>query len=104
MVVYENKLWIFGGLEHNDVWSSTNGKDWQKVFDPAPWSTRGAEHSVAFRNAIWIFAGKTGRDDSWDESGDVWRMRTVPGAETSFKSRRIDISIPGFWKILFFLF
>jgi hypothetical protein len=73
-LVFDGKMWIFGGLELNDVWASSDGKRWRTVFAHAPWTTRSAEHSVVFDNKLWIFGGKTGRDDSWVESGDVWTM------------------------------
>jgi hypothetical protein len=42
------------------------------VFEHAPWSTRSANYNVVFKNKIWIFSGKTGREDSW--MGDIWAM------------------------------
>ena len=77
-LVFDGKMWIFGGLERNDVWSSTDGKKWQPAFVHAPWTTRGAEHSVVFDGKLWLFGGKTGRPDSWVESGDVWIMSPPP--------------------------
>src|SRR5687767_7762055 len=74
VLVFDRRMWVFGGVEHNDVWSSTDGRNWERVFEHAPWSTRGAENSVVFSGNLWIYAGKTGRSDSWQESGDVWKM------------------------------
>jgi hypothetical protein len=65
-------MWIFGGRGLNDVWYSSDGKHWRIAFAHAPWSTRTTIHSVVFDNKLWIFGGKTGREDSW--AGDVWIM------------------------------
>lgn len=71
VLAYNGKMWIFGGRELNDVWSSSDGKDWKRECT-APWSTRSANYSVVFRDRIWLFSGKTGREDSWD--GAIWTM------------------------------
>src|SRR5690606_32049505 len=42
-LVYRNKLWIFGGWFNSDeapprdVWSSEDGKNWERVESSAPW-------------------------------------------------------------------
>ena len=42
-LVFNNKLWIFGGWFNSyeapprDVWSSEDGKDWKLVTEKAPW-------------------------------------------------------------------
>lgn len=71
-LVFDDRIWIFGGRGLNDVWNSPDGKRWEKAFDAAPWSTRSANYSVVFDNKLWLYSGKTGREDSW--SGDVWTM------------------------------
>jgi hypothetical protein len=30
---------------------------------------------VVFKNKLWIYGGKTGREDSW--AGDVWTMEAA---------------------------
>jgi len=72
-VVFNGRMWIFGGVDKNDVWSSADGKNWTIQTERAPWSARAAEYSVVFKDRIWLFSGKTGRDDSW--AGDIWVMR-----------------------------
>ncbi|MGH9969719.1 MAG: hypothetical protein ACREBG_18265 [Pyrinomonadaceae bacterium] len=75
-LVFDEKVWVLGGLRKegtvNDVWSSSDGIEWQKSV--APWSPRGAEYSVVFHDKLWIFGGKTGRQDD-GFSGDVWQMQ-----------------------------
>lgn len=74
---YGGRLWVFGGIgagdtTRNDVWSTADGTVWAPAV-PAPWSPRGAEHSAVFRGALWLFGGKTGRDDGYAD--DVWTLR-----------------------------
>jgi hypothetical protein len=71
-LAFDEKLWVFGGRGYNDVWYSTNGKNWVQQSSAAPWSTRTTFHSIVYLNKVWIYSGKTGRKDSW--SGDVWTM------------------------------
>ena len=36
LLVYDNKMWVLGGdsaPNKNDVWYSTNGKDWERATD-----------------------------------------------------------------------
>ena len=57
-LVYDNKLWIFGGWFNSfaapprDVWSSANGKDWQQVTAKAPWKHSDLSMSITFKNTI----------------------------------------------------
>lgn len=71
-LVYDDKIWVLGGSNRNEVWSSSDGKKWNREFSAAPFSKRNTEYSVVFRGKIWLFSGKTGREDSWD--GAIWSM------------------------------
>ncbi len=71
-MTFDNKLWVFGGMDLHDVWNSGNGINWHLQTSAAPWSPRSANYCVVFKNKLWIFGGKTGRSDSW--SGDIWAM------------------------------
>lgn len=72
LAILGENLWLFGGVERNDVWSSSDGIHWEEQAQHAPWTTRTANYSTEFRDRIWIFSGKTGREDSW--SGEIWTM------------------------------
>ena len=63
---------MLGGIDRNDVWSSTDGKEWKLEFAAAPWSKRSTFYSAVFNDRIWLFSGKTGREDSW--AGDIWAL------------------------------
>jgi hypothetical protein len=76
-VVYDNKIWVFGGgnyrpayLGYNDVWSSADGVRWTKVTDHAPWSPRIWFSSVVYKDRIWVLGGWSDKPSvNWN---DVW--------------------------------
>jgi hypothetical protein len=72
VLVFDEKIWVLGGINRNDVWSSVDGNEWMREFSASPWSKRNTEYSVAFNDKLWLFSGKTGREDSWD--GAIWAM------------------------------
>ncbi|WP_342083672.1 hypothetical protein [Dyadobacter sp. OTU695] len=82
---YDGMLWLFGGRDMNpdhhkgalnDVWFSSNGADWGRYAEHAPWSVRSGGNSVVFQNQLWIYSGKhTGADPVW--KGDVWVLQKV---------------------------
>ena len=76
-VVYDGKIWVFGGGNyvpgyeaHNDVWSSPDGVSWTKVTGNAPWPARLWFSAAVYRNRMWVAGGwsKEG-NTNW---GDVW--------------------------------
>src|SRR3989338_8040552 len=91
-VVFNNKLWVMGGLGtvgYNDVWSSNNGENWTKVAPTSPiWSKRYGHTSVVFNNKMWVMGGKGGGGSSYK---DVWS--SSDGANWT-----LEASAPG-WSI-----
>ncbi len=80
-VVFQNKLWIMGGGYpfSNEVWSSSDGKNWTKITSSAGWSRRDNYTSVVFNNKIWVMGGYDGRrkNDVWSSSdGKNWTKIT----------------------------
>lgn len=81
-LVFDNKIWIFGGNDtssnhttaaKNDVWHSDDGIKWNKQYEHAPWTVRSAANSIVFKDKLWIFSGKhTGGKHNW--GGDIWTM------------------------------
>lgn len=70
VIVYANKLWLMGGMEYadeaspryldgfNDVWNTTDGVNWTRVVEHAPWGPRGLIHGAAvFADKMWIIGG-----------------------------------------------
>jgi N-acetylneuraminic acid mutarotase len=68
---FKEKLWVMGGQTlpqfapekeafYNDVWSSADGVNWERVLEHAPWSPRGLiGGSVVFKNRVWLLGGGT---------------------------------------------
>ena len=75
VLVYDDKIWVLGGSNRNEAWSSADGKKWIREFSAVPFSKRNTEYSVVFKNKIWLLSGKTGREDSWD--GAIWAMSKI---------------------------
>jgi hypothetical protein len=88
VVVYENRVWLFGGANHiagdrstdgflNDVWVSEDGIDWTPVTPAAPWSPRDKAGVVVFNNELYLLGGQ-GTADVWRSSnGRDWSRLSV---------------------------
>ena len=79
-VVFDNKMWILGGLNRggslNDVWWSIDGITWNQSTASAGFSQRYGHASVVFDNKMWVVAG-SGRDDVWwSDDGETWNLAT----------------------------
>lgn len=83
-LIYKDKIWILGGHEFsggceynkNDVWSSSNGIDWQMATRNALFHKRYYHTGVAFNNYMWIIGGFYDQPCSTNpqmEFKDVWR-------------------------------
>jgi hypothetical protein len=80
-VVFKNRMWVMGGTSSfyqnndttlmNDVWSSSDGKNWKLELVNAPWSKRAHGQAVVFNNKIWIIGGGQ-RNPKSIEKNDVW--------------------------------
>jgi hypothetical protein len=62
--VFKEKLWIIGGdvnqgHYHNDVWNSSDGKQWTRVIDKVPWGPRALHYTLAFQGKLWVMGGQT---------------------------------------------
>lgn len=85
-VVFDDKMWVLGGIEHvdlvygstyctNQVWSSEDGITWQEVVTNGDytsgtmWSPRGMHKSVVFDGKMWVIGG---RDHDGNSSNEVW--------------------------------
>jgi len=67
VVVFKDKLWLLGGSENyyfgdrsslkNDVWSSSDGKEWTRVTAQAGWAPRAYHQAVVLNDKIYVFGG-----------------------------------------------
>lgn len=65
--VFKDKMWILGGTENyyfgdkkslkNDVWHSSDGKDWKQATGSAGWSKRAYHQAVVHDGKMWVFGG-----------------------------------------------
>lgn len=87
-VVFNGKMWIFGGYDQGrmkgdtyleDVWSSTNGEQWTLVTDSAPWKGRRGHSINVFNdgsgNAMYLIGGfEVDEDTGYRQyTNDVWK-------------------------------
>ncbi len=76
-VYFNNKIWIMGGVNpigppwyNNEVWSSSDGINWNLVTNNPGWGTRIVE-PVVFNNMLWVIGGNTANTPNFSY-GDVW--------------------------------
>lgn len=75
-VVFRGRMWVIGGGTYdvrtyqNDVWSSSDGVQWNLVVEKAPWSPRQYHSVTVFDNKIWVVGGAD--TDSRGGTNDVW--------------------------------
>ena len=81
-VVFNNRIWVLGGLRShsvaseaylNDVWSSVNGIDWIRVTANADWFGRDGHATAVFDGQIWVMGGDYYFNDVWvSRDGANW--------------------------------
>jgi hypothetical protein len=93
-LVFDEKLWILGGTENyyfgdekstrNDVWYSSNGKDWQRTTEHAGWSPRAYHAAVVHNGRMWVLGGGDykphyrSENDVWSSADGInWRRETA---------------------------
>mgnify|MGYP001606882256 CR=1 FL=1 len=78
IVVFKEKLWLFGGVggtapdyskNYSDVWNSEDGESWTLITEKAPWGLRRAGEVLVFKDKIWLLGGVT-KGEKY--SNDVW--------------------------------
>ncbi len=78
--VFKGKIWLLGGVERyhdgarylrNDVWNSSDGRNWTKITDHAPWSPRAYHAAQVFDDKLWVIGGGNYRPDHL-AFNDVW--------------------------------
>ncbi|MCA9450370.1 MAG: hypothetical protein KC931_24825, partial [Candidatus Omnitrophica bacterium] len=90
-LVYNGKMWVMGGWfdrssifgRLNDVWSSTDGSQWEAATMEAPWSARYGHASVVHNGKMWVLGGYRGDtylNDAWYSTDGVnWTAATLDG-------------------------
>ena len=70
-VEHDGQLWIVGGNEGREIWSSTDGRAWVQRRATTPWGTRAGAQLLQFGGRFYLIAG-TGPGTGVDFN-DVWR-------------------------------
>lgn len=81
VVSFKGKMWMIGGIEDyyfgddkslkNDVWSSTDGKEWKLATEHAEWSPRAYHQAVVLNDKIYVFGGGN-YVPKYQALNDVW--------------------------------
>ncbi len=95
-VVYDDKIWVLGGINDkdvdddgsnidtkNDVWFSADGITWTLATSDAAWSARWGHSSVVFDHKMWVLGGidDSTKNDVWfSEDGSTWTQATSSAA------------------------
>ena len=86
-LVYNNKLWIFGGWFNSkeapprDVWNSADGKKWNLINNSAPWIHSDLSMSIVFKNKMWMMGGwYNGRLEGHSASNKVCLRSAISAA------------------------
>ena len=78
-MVFDNKIWVLGGRDKsrtslNDVWWSSDGRNWANANANNHWAGRDFLTAVVFDNKMWIMGGDGGpkNDVWWSSNGTSW--------------------------------
>ena len=122
VVVYDNKIWLMGGLDANghvispgnvdydnskyfsDVWSSTDGVNWNLILDNAPWGKRRSIQLVNFEGKMWLMGGwgpEVGyKNDVWSSTDGVnWKLENASAAWPAREGHQLVVFQNKIWLI-----
>jgi hypothetical protein len=82
-VVFDGRMWLLGGWYNgrlpghgasSEVWSSTDGRTWDRATDRAGWTPRLAGGALAFKGRLWVLGGTEDYYFGDDASlkNDIW--------------------------------
>lgn len=79
VVTKDDRLFVIGGgitkyepfRAYRDVWSSSDGRQWEQLTDQAPWPARIWSTCIIYRNRIFLLGGFRAQP-KWENLGDVW--------------------------------
>jgi len=76
-IVFNNKIYVMGGGNYwpkyhgyNDIWSSSDGLNWELEIEHAGWSDRLWFSSLVYKNHLWVLGGWS--DFPSKNMNDVW--------------------------------
>ncbi|HPR49665.1 MAG TPA: hypothetical protein PK341_16905 [Spirochaetota bacterium] len=103
-VVFNNKMWIMGGMNckydvsyaFRDIWSSSDGENWE-CEGLAPWAERYGHAVIVHNNKIFVIGGQQTPElyfnDIWSSTNGLdWNLEKSDGLPLSNGSNTINIS------------
>jgi hypothetical protein len=76
-VVYRGRLWLMGGYQGqpvsrnlNDVWYSTDGRDWREFKTEHIWEPRHELSTYVLNDSLYLVAG-----NAWPLLNDAWKLQ-----------------------------
>jgi hypothetical protein len=110
--VLDERLWVVGGGDDiiwrgernshptalNDIWISSDGKNWTLITNDAEFPPRYLYGLAAFQDGLWVIGGAGENTNGSSLKNDVWYMRDIhQGINASFRSNisvgRVPLSI-----------
>lgn len=101
--VFNNSMWVIGGAASNanasvtywygDVWSSSDGLNWNQTNGAAPFGGRYGSQALAYNGKLWLIGGNqsgTIMNDVWNSSDGVsWTqvLANGPPSASQFAAR-----------------
>ena len=95
-LTFKDRMWVMGGWTNgriaghgatSEVWSSTDGLNWELATPKAEWSPRLASGAVVFKDRMWILGGTENyyfgdqshlKNDVWSSAdGKTWTQETA---------------------------
>lgn len=100
LVVFENKLWIFGGsvindqnfenfITYSDVWVSTDGIDWQKK--TVPWQDEGISGAFSIGGSLFVLVGDAFNSDIKIYRTDDEENWSIVAPDVPFRAYNFEI-------------
>ena len=97
--IFRDRIWLLGGGTYetpthpqytytNDVWSSADGKAWERHIEQAPWRGRVYHDVAVFDDRLWVMEGQGSHGKNMNDvwySSDGREWHEVP--ETPWKER-----------------
>jgi hypothetical protein len=89
-VAFKNKIWIMGGTnargdegQMNDVWSTSDGKNWECITQHAPWPPLRRAECTVFKDRLFLFkySEELAHPDecTWfSDDGKTWHKTPTP--------------------------
>lgn len=120
VVVYKDKIWLMGGLNaeervnspgyvdyneskyFSDVWSSSDGVNWEQVAKTSPWGNRRSAGLADFNGKIWLLGGYVPdfgyKNDVWSSSDGVnWKQETASAAWPAREGHQVVVFQDKLW-------